>query len=150
MDIEMGDAEALPWVKPLVDSTSSARSIVQETNAIVQRTDSYISAPAVLPAHMPRISTASDPSQGVVNYAPQEMSLILVKRNPQPPGSPSTRRRSKSPPAEKVAAQKVRLVAQEDPRREEEFEHMKKNVTLLISDCYFQLINTRLLGKANS
>ena len=95
------------------------------TNAIVQRGDSYTrSAPVVFPA---QISTAGDPSQQVINSASQEMSLVLVKRNPQPP---SRRRRSKSPPIEKVAAaQKVRLVTQEDPRREEEFALMKKNVT---------------------
>ena len=77
----------------------------------------------------------------------QEVTLVVAKPNPQPrsryrqsksPG-PSRPRRSKSPPIEQVAAaQKVRLVAQEDPRKEEEeFALMKKHVSSLISDYRF-------------
>lgn len=166
MDIEMGyggDVQSVcptslmlfaDWSrhKTLPSSTYSERVIETRpfentppaTNAIVQRGDSYTrSAPVVFPA---QISTAGDPSQQVINSASQEMSLVLVKRNPQPP---SRRRRSKSPPIEKVAAaQKVRLVTQEDPRREEEFALMKKNVTYWFPIIDSQLKNTRSLGKA--
>ena len=110
--------------------------MVQATNAIVRR--DTLSAPAVFPAHMSPISTAGDPLQRVINPAPQDMSLVVAKRNRQLPGSPSRRQQSKSPPVKKVAvAQKVRVVAQDDPRREEEFELMKKSVRLLISDYRF-------------
>jgi len=77
--------------------------MVHATNAIVRRADNFtLSAPAV----------------------------HRQSKSPLPPGSPSRRQRSKSPPVEKVAAaQKVRVVAQEDLQREQEFALMKKNVS---------------------
>ena len=75
-------------------------SMAQATNANVQRADGYtLSAPVVFPTHMPQISTATDPSQrlGVINSAPQEMSLAVAKHNPQPSRSPLRHRQSKSP-----------------------------------------------------
>ena len=121
--------------------------IIQVTNTIVQQADSYTLS--AFPTHVPQVSTATDPSQRlrVMNSAPQETSLVIAKHNPQPPrspprhwqsksplppGSPSRCWRSKSPPIEKVAAaQKVWVVAQEDPQREEEFAIMKRNVTVI-------------------
>jgi hypothetical protein len=119
--------------------------MIQATNAIVRRADNdTLSAQVELPAHIPRISVASDPSQRVINSAPQEMSLVVAKPNPQPPSrhrqtkSPTrSRRRSKSPLEKVAAAQKVRVVAQEDLRKEEEFALMQKHVSSLISDYRF-------------
>ncbi len=124
---------------PLLECTRLSLSVVPATNAIVRRADNDTLS------HMSPISTVSYPSQRVINPAPQDMSLVVAKRNrqppgspprhrqsksPLPPGSPSRRRRSKSPPVEKVAAvEKVRVVAQEDPRQAEEFALMKKHVS---------------------